>query len=392
MLDIYPSFDAPVVYDGDDRYDSINGWGKVTRDGSDGNDVHFRAETCRLVTPPETPLPNCYLPTLSELPMQETHTLPYTCEQLNVLIDTALSNALSISIKTFDFWKKEAFVQDQTAFRLWKTTNARKIVGEFVTTLRRELSKLKETAVAIEKVRAGHKSILRSNTEKNEGLWGFIDYITYHKHWQTFLTSAQEFSPLTQLSEFATLCKLDNGGVCTWKSSDHAAYAVRRTVTAFSKYLELHPFDTEKHLGDKTLTAGSLIKHGVGSSIPRCPKHHAPLVTIGIDDPAHFWCPTCQNEKSPVMKFQSPCSQLDSKAFTDNRILTRGDPVVLQSTPLSDDDKFASYIDSQLNEASQSQNRLEAILKEARLTNAKASEVSSNLISLAHEANASEGV
>lgn len=271
---------------------------------------------------------------------QPNHSLPYTCDQLNKLIETALANTLSESLFKFETWKKEAFVEDQAAFNVWRTTNARRIVGEFVTALRRELASLKTAAVSAEHTRlGGYHSVPRSNKEKTDGLWGFIDHITTTTTWHDLIMNARlnsEYSP-AGLQEYSTLCKLNSeGGVITWTSREGAAYNVKKTAQELNKYMTFH---SEKKTTQR-------VDFGVEQKNPHvCPPPVAPFRTT---------------QREPLMP--------------------------LLSKDLSDDDKLAGYIDHQLVDTGLHTNRLEALLKEVRATNEEASKVSDNLISLAREA------
>lgn len=281
---------------------------------------------------------------------QPTHSLPYTCEQLNNLIETALANTLSTSLLKFETWKKEAFVEDQAAFNVWRTTNARRIVGEFVTALRRELAPLKTAAVSAEHTRlGGYHSVPRSNKEKVSGLWGFIDYITTTTTWHDLIMNARlnsEYSP-AGIEEYTTICKLNSqGGVITWTSREGAAYNVKKTAQELNKYMTFHS-ETKK------------------------PSRLEEQVRVSNEKDRHVCPPPVAPPVAPFRAFQA----------------TQREPLMpLPSKDLSDDDKLAGYIDHQLVDTGLHTNRLEALLKEVKATNEEASKVSDNLISLAREA------
>lgn len=251
------------------------------------------------------------------------------------MIETALSNSLSSCFAQCDQWKQEAFVSDPQAFVLWRTTNARKIVGHFVTTLRRELSKLKETVIATEQERLGRfSSITRSNAEKSKGLWAFIDFLTSATFWNNLIHNRSSVS-IIEDTPFETLCKLNStGGVITWKSEEGATYYVNKAATQLREYFLTHEMDSRKPL-------------------------HRAFNHVATDLAPTFT--TLPPKQEPVMP--------------------------LPRHTLPEEDKQAGFIDSQIAEAGMITNRLEAILNETRAANSQASEVSRNLISLATEAN-----
>lgn len=180
-----------------------------------------------------TPLPECYTRALTSMKNDKSIPLPYTCSQVNILIEQALSASLSSCFAQCNQWKQEAFVSDPQAFSLWRTINARRIVGSFVTTLRRELSKLKETAIATEQERLGRfSSISRSNPEKSKGLWAFIDCLSSTIFWNTLIHKRS-----IGIAPFETLCKSNE----TWKSEESAKYYVNQIADQLREYLATDP-------------------------------------------------------------------------------------------------------------------------------------------------------
>ena len=124
------------------------------------------------------------------------NTFPLTGTQINRIIEEALSLTRMTAKATWDRWRQEEFATDVAAFNVWKTINARKIIGEYCTTLRRQLQEFRLKAVQYKK---------QQDIRYRESLYDFLEAIVNPTTWHLAIAGKRPISD-THLGSYGIFC------------------------------------------------------------------------------------------------------------------------------------------------------------------------------------------